>query len=166
MNGPANLRALVVAAAAGLALGALGYAVTRGNDTPPSPSTPSSAAPLLPSALPTVTAPAPRASGTLPPEAAAETGGSYYAAFLAVAQDAGDPALTAAQQRAQALGYLGGVGDIDCTPGARAQLRLPARGTYTAYSVFFASQQRAREFVSAYGGHVVGIARITASCLD
>jgi hypothetical protein len=110
--------------------------------------------------------PTARPSGSLPPEAAATQGGKYYAVFLAVATDVKDPSLTEAQDRARALGYEGGVGDVNCTPGARTALNLSDSGDFTAYSIFFATAQQAQDFVNAYGGHLVGTAFITAGCLD
>jgi hypothetical protein len=52
-----------------------------------------------------------------------------------------------------------------CTAGAREQLKVPADVT-TAYSIFFDSKQRADLFVAAYDAPVVGIALISAGCLD
>jgi hypothetical protein len=110
--------------------------------------------------------PTARPSGSLPPEAAAKQGGKYYAVFLAVAGDAKDPALAEAQQRAAAIGYQGGVGDVNCTPGARTALNLSNSGDYTAYSIFFATAEQAQSFVNGYSGKIVGTAYVTAGCLD
>ncbi|MDX6197417.1 MAG: hypothetical protein QOJ79_568 [Actinomycetota bacterium] len=110
--------------------------------------------------------PTQRPSGSLPPEAATTPGGKYYAVFLAVAGDAKDPALADAQERAKVLGYQGGVGDINCTPGARAALHLSDSGAFTAYSIFFATSEQAQAFASSYSGRVVGTAYVTAGCLD
>ena len=107
-----------------------------------------------------------RPSGSLPREAGAKQGGKYYAVFLAVAGDAKDPALADAQDRAQALGYQGGVGDVNCTPGARSALNLSANGDYTAYSIFFETNDQAQSFLNAYSGKIVGTAYVTAGCLD
>jgi hypothetical protein len=107
-----------------------------------------------------------RPSGSLPPEAAATQGGKYYAVFLAVAADAKDPSLAAAQVAANALGYQGGVGDVNCTPGARTALNLKDNAHYTAYSIFFATNQQAQDFLNSYSGKVVGTAYVTAGCLD
>jgi hypothetical protein len=109
--------------------------------------------------------PTARPSGTLPPEAAATQGGKYYAVFLAVAGDANDPSLADAQSRAKALGYQGGVGELNCTPGARTALNLE-NGNYTAYSIFFMTAEQAQTFVNAYSAHIVGTAYVTAGCLD
>jgi hypothetical protein len=109
--------------------------------------------------------PTARPSGSLPPEAGATQGGKYYAVFLAVAGDANDPSLAAAQNRAKALGYEGGVGDLNCTPGARSALHLDS-GDYTAYSIFFTTAEQAKSFVNAYPAQVVGTAYVTAGCLD
>ena len=162
MTSPArgNLRPIVLSAVAGLAIGAAVFAFSRGGDEPAARG---SGASLLPSALPSSST---GATTGLPPESAAEQGGRYYAVFAAVAQDARDAQLVTAQQRAKALGYQGGIGELGCTAGAREQLGLPADGAYTAYSVFFDSKQRAERFVEAYGARVVGIAHITAGCLD
>ena len=105
-------------------------------------------------------------SGSLPPEAAAKQGGKYYAVFLAVAPDANAAALAEAQERARKLGYVGGVGDVNCTPGARAALNLSNSGDFTAYSIFFATAEQAQSFVNGYGAAIVGTAYITAGCLD
>ena len=105
-------------------------------------------------------------SGSLPPEAAATQGGKYYAVFLAVADDAKDPALAEAQERAKAIGYQGGVGDVNCTPGARTALNLSNGGNFTAYSIFFDTAEQAQNFINGYGGKIVGTAYITAGCLD
>ncbi|MCW2572574.1 MAG: hypothetical protein JWO88_2632 [Frankiales bacterium] len=105
-------------------------------------------------------------SGSLPPEAPAVQGGKYYAVFLAVAVDVHDEGLVSAQQRAKDFGYDGGVGDINCTPGAREQLHLNANGDYTAFSILFATSAQAKAFVDAYSGPVVGTALVTAGCLD
>ena len=155
-----NLRPIVLSAAAGLAIGAAVFAFSRSGDEPAARG---SGASLLPSSLPSSSA---GATTGLPPESAAEPGGRYYAVFVAVAQDARDEQLAAAQQRAKALGYQGGIGELGCTAGAREQLGLPADSPYTAYSVFFDSKDDADRFVDAYGARVVGIARITAGCLD
>jgi hypothetical protein len=111
-------------------------------------------------------APTTSPSGSLPPEAPAVQGGKYYAVFLAVATDVHDAGLVSAQQRAKDLGYDGGVGDINCTPGAREQLHLNANGDYTAFSILFATSDQATAFVDAYSGPVVGTALVTAGCLD
>jgi hypothetical protein len=155
-----NLRPILLSAVAGLAIGAAVFAFSRGDDATTARG---SGAPLLPSALPSAGA---SATTGLPPESAAEQGGRYYAVFLAVAADANDEKVAAAQRRAKALGYEGGIGELGCTAGAREQLKLPQDGTYTAYSIFFDSKERAERFVQAYGDPVVGIARITAGCLD
>jgi hypothetical protein len=105
-------------------------------------------------------------SGSLPPEAPAVQGGKYYAVFLAVATDVHDEGLVSAQQKAKDFGYDGGVGDINCTPGAREQLHLNAKGDYTAFSILFATRDQAKAFVDAYSGPVVGTALVTAGCLD
>jgi hypothetical protein len=110
--------------------------------------------------------PTARPSGSLPPEAAAKQGGKYFAVFLAVAGDVKDPSLVDAQDRAAALGYQGGVGDVNCTPGARTALNLSDSGDFTAYSIFFATTQQAQDFVNGYSGHIVGTAYVTAGCLD
>ena len=107
-----------------------------------------------------------RPSGSLPPEAATKQGGKYYAVFLAVADDAKDPALAEAQEAAKKLGYQGGVGDVNCTPGARTALNLSNSGDFTAYSIFFDTAEQAQNFVNGYSGKVVGTAYVTAGCLD
>lgn len=121
-----------------------------------------------PIVVPSSPAAAPSSSpiGSLPPEAAATQGGRYYALFLAVARTATDDSIAAARTRAKALGYDGGDGEIGCTPGAREQLRLSPTVNYFAYSVFFATKQQATQVARAYGKGVVGIARVTAGCLD
>lgn len=119
---------------------------------------------VLPSGTGVAPSTSPRAG--LPPEAAATQGSTYYAVFLAVAPTAQDDRLVQAQSRAKALGYEGGVGGIDCTPGARAQLRLAASGDYTAFSVLFATKAQADAFAGAYGSGVVGIAHVSVGCLD
>lgn len=159
MTSPASrgsLRTVLLAAVVGLAIGAGAFALSRGGGD----STPPSEAPVLPSVA------ASGSGSSLPPEAAAQPNGRYTAVFLAVARTADDADVLAAQRRAQQLGYTGGIGDIDCTAGARSRLGLPASGTYTAYSVFFSSPDGAKEFAQAYGSGVVGIAPITAGCLD
>src|SRR3954468_23361915 len=100
-----------------------------GGSLAPSVSTPSKAA--------STEKPTARPSGSLPPEAAAKQGGKYYAVFLAVAGDANDQALADAQEQAKAIGYQGGVGDVNCTPGARTALNLSNSGDFTAFSIFF-----------------------------
>ena len=156
-----NLRAVLVAAVAGLVIGGGAYAVTRGGDNPPAATpAPTVAASLLPTSLGT------QSASTLPPESVAEQGRKYYAVFLAVAREEGAESLSRAQSLAGRLGYNGGVGDVECTAGAREQLRLPTTGTYTAYSVFFDSRERADRFAAAFGPKIVGIAYITAGCLD
>jgi hypothetical protein len=107
-----------------------------------------------------------RPSGSLPPEAVAKPGGKYYAVFLAVAADAKDPALVDAQEQAKALGYQGGVGDVNCTPGARTALNLNDTAAYTAYSIFFETNEQAQTFLNSFSGKVVGTAFVTAGCLD
>jgi hypothetical protein len=162
MTAPArrsNTRAVLAAALAGLAIGALVFFLSRGDDAGGNRG---AGAPLVPSSLPSTQ---PSASPGLPPESAAEPGGRYYAVFLAVAADAHDPKLDEAQNRARELGYAGGIGELGCTAGAREQLKVPADAT-TAYSIFFDSQQRADLFVRAYGAPVVGTALISAGCLD
>jgi hypothetical protein len=119
-----------------------------------------------PSNEPATERPTARPSGSLPPEAAATQGGKYYAVFLAVAGDANDPSLVQAQERAKALGYQGGVGDVNCTPGARTALNLREGAAYTAYSIFFETNAQAQTFLNSYSGPVVGTAYVTAGCLD
>lgn len=93
-------------------------------------------------------------------------GGKYYAVFLAVAKGATNDSIAIARERAKALGYDGGDGAIECTPGAREQLQLSASGDYIAYSVFFATKAQAQQFAAAYGKGVVGVAYVTGGCLD
>jgi hypothetical protein len=155
-----NLRAVVLAAVAGLVIGGGAFALSRGGGDGGAVAPSAPAASLLPSSLGT------QPASSLPPESVAEQGGKYYAVFLALAREEGAEALSRAHAQAARLGYNGGVGDIECTAGARTQLRLPATGTYTAYSVFFDSRERADRFVQAYGQKVIGTAYITAGCLD
>src|SRR4051812_35732167 len=129
-----------------------------GGSSTPSASSPSKAA--------STERPTARPSGSLPPEAAAKPGGKYFAVFLAVAPDANDKALADAQERAKAIGYQGGVGDVNCTPGARTALNLSNSGDFTAFSIFFDTAEQAQNFVNGYSGKVVGTAYITAGCLD
>jgi hypothetical protein len=150
-----SLAALAIVA--GLASACGGSSAADTGSVQSSPSSPSSAGTERPTAKP---------SGSLPPEAVATQGGKYYAVFLAVAGDAKDPALAEAQDRAKAIGYQGGVGDVNCTPGARTALNLNASADYTAYSIFFATAAQAQSFVNSYSGKIVGTAYITAGCLD
>jgi hypothetical protein len=145
-----STRLTVAAAVVGLALGGVLYAVSRGGSDD--------------NAATKHVQPVP--SGSLPAEAPGEQGKQYVALFLAVAPAADDPTLQAAQQRAQALGYEGGIGELFCTKGAREQLKLPADEALTAYSIFFTSKADAERVAEAYGRPVVGIASITAGCLD
>src|SRR6059036_2093506 len=123
-----GLRPIVLSAVAGLAIGVAVFAFSRGGSTPTAHG---SGASLLPSALPSASAGATAGSSSLPPESVAEQDGRYYAVFVAVAQVANDPQIVTAQQRAKALGYQGGIAELGCTAGAREQLGLPERGTYT-----------------------------------
>jgi hypothetical protein len=150
-------------AAAGLVLALVGGCAGSSSGTP----TPSSTA-GTPSELSgsSTAAPTTSPSGSLPQEAPAVQGGKYYALFLAVATDVHDNGLVKAQERAKRLGYDGGAGDINCTPGAREQLKLPPNGDYTAFSVLFVTKQQAQQVADAYGDGVVGIAYVTAGCLD
>jgi hypothetical protein len=102
----------------------------------------------------------------LPPEAPAVQGGKYYAVFLAVAPNVQDDGIAAAQVRAKKLGYEGGVGELGCTPGAQEQLELDPGKTYAAFSVLVATKEEAQRVAAAYGEGVVGIAYVTAGCLD
>jgi hypothetical protein len=162
MTSPArgNLRPVYVAALAGLLLGALVFLFSRGDESP-DPGV--SGAPIVPSGLSSGGA---RPTSSLPPEAVGTQGGRYFAVFIALAAEANDPKLLTAQERAQALGYSGGIGELECTKGAREQLKVPAGRPVTAYSIFFSSRDRADRFVAAYGAPVVGTAVITAGCLD
>ena len=140
-------------------------AVLCGCGGSPHPAATASPTPLVLRSSPSQ-APSTSPSGTLPREAAAVQGGRYYAVFLAVASAASDDRLATARVRAKALGYEGGDGDIGCTPGAREQLRLPAMGSYVAFSVLFETRAQAQRLAAAYGSGVVGIAHVTAGCLD
>lgn len=125
---------------------------------------PSSATPLqLPSST---AAPTASPSSGLPQEAPAVQGGKYYAVFLAVATDVQDEAIAAAQARAKKLGYEGGVGDLGCTPGAQQQLKLDPAKSYTGFSILLATKAQAQQVAAAYGDGVVGVAYVTAGCLD
>lgn len=130
----------------------------------------SSGSPALPvpatSAAPTTQAPVASSSPALPKEVPGQEGGTYFAVFVAVTKSASDPAIAAARSRAQALGYEGGDGEIDCTRGARAQLKLPATGAYDAFSVFFATQADADAAAAAFGSDIAGVAKVTPYCLD
>src|SRR3954471_13411469 len=153
-----------LAAGLGVCAGAVtscGGSSSRDHPAAPTPTATPSALSASSTAMPT-TSP----SGSLPPEAPAVQGKKYYAVFLAVATDINDPGLVAAQERAKKLGYEGGAGDIGCTPGAREQLRLAATGDYTGFSVLFATKAEAEQLAAAYGEGVVGIASVTAGCLD
>ncbi len=103
---------------------------------------------------------------SFPPEAEAIDGGKYYGVFVSVKTSVDDPELTRVSSELEGLGYQGGVGEIDCTAGAREQLKLKSQGDYFAYSLYFATRQQAQQFVDAYEGPVVGTAFITANCLD
>ncbi len=103
---------------------------------------------------------------SFPPEIDGIQGEKYYAVFVAVKRTADDAALARVSSELEALGYQGGIGEIDCTPGAREQLQLKAQGDYFGYSLFFATKEQAQQFVDAYEGPVVGTAYITAFCLD
>src|SRR6476660_9483255 len=94
-----NLRPIVLSAIVGLAIGVAVFACSRGGNEP---AVHGSGQPLLPSALPSISV---GPTTGLPPESAAEQGGRYYAVFLAVAENADDPQILAAQRRAKALGY-------------------------------------------------------------
>ena len=101
----------------------------------------------------------------LPPEARAIQNGRYVAVFLAAVTDPASDVLRNAQARATALGYQGGLGNLGCTRGAAEQLGLDPTPAATAYSVFFTSRAQAEQFATAYGS-VLGIADITATCID
>ena len=165
MTDPFRLRPLALAVMITALLGACG-----GSDSGDSAGSGGSG--VSPSARPseqasfTTTAPTARPSGSLPPEAPAKSGGTYFAVVLAVAADASDATLEAAREKAQQVGYSGGTGDINCTAGAREALNLKQGGDYTAYSIFFATAQHAQDFVNQYPGKVVGTAYVTARCLD
>ena len=153
-------RAVAVSTAAALAVLAVVTACSGGSGgAGPAPA-------VSPSTAPSESTAAPRASpsGSLPPEAAAQPAGTYYAVFLAVAADAKDALIAAAQAHAKRLGYEGGVGELGCTQGAQEQLHLKAGDV--GFSVFFDTRAQAQQLVAAYGDQVVGIAHVTASCLD
>lgn len=156
-------------------------APTTASTTAPSgaPSTPASSAPRSTQA-PTTAA---RSSSAVPPatgtsaaattaqpawprEAVAVHGGRYWAVYLAVAYDAGDPELAQAQASAQAVGYAGGIGDVQCETGAAEGLGLDPAKSYSAASVFFDTRADAQAFVDRYAPGVVGTVQVTASCLD
>lgn len=101
----------------------------------------------------------------LPPEAVAVQNGHYAAVFLAVVTDPASDVLRSAQARAAAMGYQGGVGSLACTRGAAELLGLDPPPGATAYSIFFAKRSEAEHFAHAYGS-VLGIADITATCID
>lgn len=150
--------------AAGVAAGVAALVAGCSTGSGGSDASPAATSLQLPSSR--VVAPSVSPSAGLPPEAPAAPGTKYYAVFLAVATDAHDNSLAAAQQRAGRLGYNGGMADIDCTPGARAQLKLKAAGSYMAFSVLFATKAQAQQFVAAYPSGVVGTAYVTVDCLD
>ena len=135
---------------------------------PRTPAATPAPSPISPSSSPTSTSPA------FPPAAAqVNQGDLVWAVYLAVSrlQD-GVPVARAeldrAREAAEAVGYQGevGDGDVDCAQGAREALQLnPDIGYFTA-SILFATEADARQFITAYEPGVVGLAQITAFCLD
>jgi cytoskeletal protein RodZ len=137
------------------------------------PATATTTAAPTPSTAPPTSAATPTAVPTFPPAVTApRQGGRYVAVFLAVTR-AGekDSAEKTAIKDAAKAGYTVkdgevGRGDIDCTRGARAALRLDATADYMAVSVLFAAPAQAASFVAAYEPAVVGTAPVQTYCLD
>jgi hypothetical protein len=101
-----------------------------------------------------------------PPEAEATHGGRYWAVYLELSR--GDTELAELQrayQDVQRLGYGAGIGDL-CATGVHEAFGLDPDISYQAVSVYFDTRQQAQRFVALYEPGVVGIAHITAYCLD
>ena len=96
-----------------------------------------------------------------------QQGSRYWAVFFAVSKDLEDPALDRAVAQLRSLGYpTPSRGEVDCLQGAREELRLPGLDPYYDVSLLFASREEARRFVAAYGKKVLGVAQVSAYCLD
>ena len=102
----------------------------------------------------------------MPAEAEARQNGHFMAVFLALGDGRDAGPIQAAQRRATALGYYGGVGGLGCTRGAAEALHTGAGTGLVAYSIFFDTADQAERFAAVYGAGVLGIVPIVATCID
>lgn len=130
-------------------------------ETPQAPTTPE---PEVEDPAPTGDSPA---APAWPSASAATHGGQYWAVFLEVAREGTEQAeLQRAYADASALGYPSGIGDVNCSQGAREQLGLDPTVSYQVVNIYFDTSEQAQQFVDLYESGVVGTAYVTAYCLD
>jgi len=149
-------------------IGGAAESLQAGDGQVPEPATAQAAAEAnAASDAPAPTPTAETAAATWPQEAAATHGGTAWAVFLEVVRGDGEQdALQAAVDSLRSVGYTGGVGDVDCSAGAREALGLDPALTYTAVDVLFATAEEAQQFVDLYEPGVVGTVQVTTYCLD
>lgn len=157
---PASPASNAGAATAGAAAPAPSAATTQ-------PGVPSPPLPIPPASTPASTrATSTTAPAALPSAAVPQHGQRYWAVVVAVATDPAAPVLLDAERRLARLGYSRpNRAEVDCLQGASEALRLPDTGAYEV-DVLFTSRAAADRLAAAYPGGVVGVARVTAYCLD
>ncbi len=134
----------------------------------PSPAPAPTTAPVTSVPPPTpIPTPPPAPAVVWPDEAVAQHGGRYWSVVLAVGGPADDPAvLQGTYATLQAHGYSGGIGSIGCSDGATAALGLDPATVDTVVDVYFGTEEEARRFAALYEPGVLGVAPVTAYCLD
>jgi cytoskeletal protein RodZ len=94
-------------------------------------------------------------------------GGTYWVAYLAVADRSDDPSLEQAAGPARAIPFTVSVGgQLACDQGAVEALGLDPDVDWSATAIYFPGEEFARRFVDLYEPEVVGIAQVQTYCLD
>ncbi|MBN2798825.1 MAG: hypothetical protein JXX28_06715 [Deltaproteobacteria bacterium] len=97
-----------------------------------------------------------------------DSGGQYWAVYVAVSDDGTAPELRQAEAALRALGLeLGATmasGQLNCDVGSAAALHRSEDAF--AVSVYFATEADARAFAASWGRPAVGVARVSPICLD
>ncbi|MEW6058582.1 MAG: hypothetical protein AB1551_00305 [Actinomycetota bacterium] len=155
------MRRLLMVVAVGSALLAA-CASDSGTSGPTSPTASESSS----SESPSPAAPSPSESPLPPLPPAVESvmhGGTYFGVYLAVGE-AGDPALTAAVEQANALGYQAFPGDIACDQGAAEALGVA--DNLMAVAIYFEQVEQANDLIPWLHQPPLGVVRVQTYCAD
>lgn len=162
---------LVVVALAAVLTGCTGAAPEEGPAEEPAATatpTPSASEPSAEPTTPSDGSEAPEPSdGAWPPASTTIAHGSQvWGAYVAVTSSPEDPAVAAASERLEEVGYASGfgAGELGCDEGATEALGAP-EGSY-GLAVYFDTQADAETFAELWGPELVGTAQVTLFCMD
>jgi hypothetical protein len=95
-------------------------------------------------------------------------GGTYWAAYLAVADRYDDPSFEQAAAPVRAIGYtnVGSGGQLACDQDATTALGLDPEVDWYGTALYFPSEELAQRFVDLYEPEIVGVAQVQTYCMD